>query len=62
MAEHRIRLNWTDGDRPFTYETYPREHTIAYKNGQQVVCRAAKRYLVAKSVSRCHVQRNRNRE
>jgi organic hydroperoxide reductase OsmC/OhrA len=41
MAEHRIRLNWTDGDRPFTYETYPREHTIAYKNGQQVVTTSA---------------------
>lgn len=41
MAEHRIRLNWTDGDRPFTYETYPREHTISYKNGQQVMATSA---------------------
>ena len=30
MAEHRITLTWTDGGKPFTYETYPREHTIAY--------------------------------
>ena len=41
MAEHRITLNWTDGGKPFTYETYPREHTIAYKNGQQVMATSA---------------------
>jgi organic hydroperoxide reductase OsmC/OhrA len=41
MAEHRIALTWTDGGKPFTYETYPREHTIAYKNGQQVMATSA---------------------
>ena len=41
MAEHRIKLNWTDGGKPFTYETYPREHTISYKNGQQVMATSA---------------------
>lgn len=34
MAEHRIRLAWTDGGKPFTYETYPREHEIVFKDGQ----------------------------
>lgn len=34
MAEHRIRLTWADGGRPFTYESYPREHEIAFKDGQ----------------------------
>lgn len=34
MAEHRIRLSWTDGGKPFTYESYPREHEIAFKDGQ----------------------------
>ena len=34
MAEHRIRLTWTDGGKPFTYETYPREHEIVFKDGQ----------------------------
>lgn len=34
MAEHRIRLTWTDGGKPFTYESYPREHEIAFKDGQ----------------------------
>jgi organic hydroperoxide reductase OsmC/OhrA len=37
MAEHRIRLTWTDGGKPFTYEAYPREHEIAFKDGQQAV-------------------------
>lgn len=34
MAEHRIRLTWTDGGQPFTYESYPREHEIVFKDGQ----------------------------
>lgn len=34
MAEHRIRLSWSDGGKPFTYETYPREHEIVFKDGQ----------------------------
>src|ERR1700754_118374 len=41
MSEHRVTLNWTAGDKPFTYETYPREHTVAYKNGQQVIATSA---------------------
>ncbi|MBW8708563.1 MAG: OsmC family protein [Alphaproteobacteria bacterium] len=34
MAEHKIRLTWNDGGKPFTYEAYPREHQIAFKDGQ----------------------------
>ena len=37
MAEHHIALNWEKGDGPFTYETYPRNHTIGFKNGQESV-------------------------
>jgi organic hydroperoxide reductase OsmC/OhrA len=37
MAEHRIKLNWEKGEAPFTYETYTRNHTIAFKNGQETV-------------------------
>lgn len=37
MAEHRIRLTWTDGGKPFTYESYPREHEIAFKDGQSLL-------------------------
>jgi organic hydroperoxide reductase OsmC/OhrA len=41
MAEHRIRLSWTDGGKPFTYEAYPREHEIAFKDGQQIMTASA---------------------
>jgi organic hydroperoxide reductase OsmC/OhrA len=41
MAEHRIALSWTDAGKPFTYETYPREHSIRFKTGQQVITASA---------------------
>ena len=37
MSEHRIALNWEKGDAPFTYEAYPRNHTIGFKNGQEIL-------------------------
>ena len=37
MSEHHIALSWEKGDGPFTYETYPRNHTINFKNGQETV-------------------------
>ena len=41
MGEHRITLTWNDGGKPFTYESYPREHVISYKSGQQVMAASA---------------------
>lgn len=40
-AEHHIRLNWEKGDVPFTYNEYPRNHAIAFKNGQETVVASA---------------------
>ncbi len=37
MSEHRITLNWEKGDAPFTYDAYPRNHSIGFKNGQETV-------------------------
>lgn len=37
MSEHRITLNWAKGDAPFTYDAYPRNHSIGFKNGQETV-------------------------
>ena len=37
MSEHHIALNWEKGDGPFTYDAYPRNHTIGFKNGQESV-------------------------
>jgi organic hydroperoxide reductase OsmC/OhrA len=33
MSEHRIALEWNKGETAFTYETYPRNHTIQFKGG-----------------------------
>ena len=66
MGEHRIALTWDDGGKPFTYETYPREHTITYKTGQQVITSAAPAYrgdgahadpedLLVAALSSCHM-------
>ncbi len=67
MAEHRIRLTWTDCGKPFTYEAYPREHEIAFKNGQQtIVASAAPAYkgdgkhgdpedMLVAALSSCHM-------
>jgi organic hydroperoxide reductase OsmC/OhrA len=41
MAEHRITLNWEKGETPFTYDAYPRNHTIIFKNGQETVTASA---------------------
>jgi organic hydroperoxide reductase OsmC/OhrA len=41
MPEHHIRLTWGKGEAPFTYEAYPRNHTIAFKNGQAMVTASA---------------------
>ena len=35
MSEHRISLTWSGAGAPFTYETYPRNHQIAFKDGAQ---------------------------
>ncbi len=37
MAEHKIKLTWNDGGKPFTYDAYPRAHEIAFKDGQQSI-------------------------
>jgi organic hydroperoxide reductase OsmC/OhrA len=37
MSEHHITLSWNDGGKPFTYDAYPREHSISFKNNQQMI-------------------------
>jgi len=41
MSEHRIALDWRAGDGPFTYEAYPRNHTIRFKDGREIVTLSA---------------------
>jgi organic hydroperoxide reductase OsmC/OhrA len=44
MSEHKITLNWTKGNAPFTYDAYPRDHRINFKNGEAVSFSAAAAY------------------
>lgn len=66
MAEHRISLAWDDGGKPFTYESYPREHQILFKDGQSITASAAPAYkgdgvhadpedLLVAALSSCHM-------
>ena len=41
MSEHRIALDWQKGDAAFTYEAYPRNHTIRFKDGQEIMTASA---------------------
>ena len=41
MAEHHIRLTWEKGNAPFTYNEYPRNHTLSFKNGQETLTASA---------------------
>ena len=41
MAEHRITLHWQKRDAPFTYDAYPRNHAIAFKDGQDTMTASA---------------------
>ena len=66
MAEHRIQLNWQKGDAPFTYDAYPRNHRINFKNGEAQIFSAASAYkgdpskgdpedLLVAALSSCHM-------
>ena len=33
MAEHKITLQWAKGGAAFTYDAYPRNHQITFKDG-----------------------------
>ena len=67
MAEHHIQLSWDKGDAAFTYNDYPRNHAIAFKNGQErLTASAAPAYkgdatkadpedLLVASLSSCHM-------
>jgi organic hydroperoxide reductase OsmC/OhrA len=66
MAEHKITLNWAKGDVPFTYDVYPRNHQITFKNGKPETFSAAPVYkgdpskgdpedMLVAALSSCHM-------
>jgi organic hydroperoxide reductase OsmC/OhrA len=44
VSEHRIALDWTKGEAPFTYDAYPRNHRVTFKNRDTVIFSAAAVY------------------
>lgn len=66
MTEHRIALDWERGGAPFTYDAYPRNHAITFKNGAPVIFSAAPGYkgdaargdpedMLVAALSSCHM-------
>ena len=66
MAEHKIKLDWKKGEVPFTYDAYPRNHAITFKNGAPVTFSAAPAYrgdaskgdpedMLVAALSSCHM-------
>lgn len=66
MGEHRVAVAWQPDAAPFTYETYSRQHTLRFKDGQTVTASAAPAYrgdgahadpedLLVAALSACHM-------
>ena len=66
MSEHRIALTWSYGGKPFTYESYPREHEIVFKDAQIMAASASPAYrgngvhgdpedMLVAALSSCHM-------
>lgn len=66
MGEHHIHLDWSLDGAPFTYDTYPRNHRVTFKDGVTVTLSAASAFrgdaaqpdpedLLVASLSSCHM-------
>ena len=45
MSEHKATISWERGARPFSYESYSRDHTWTFDGGVEVPATAAPAYL-----------------
>jgi organic hydroperoxide reductase OsmC/OhrA len=45
MSEHAVTVRWQGGAGPFTFESYPRRHTLEFSGGSVVEASAAPDYL-----------------
>ena len=66
MAEHKIKLDWKKGAAPFTYDAYPRNHQITFKNDRTMTFSAAAAFrgdpangdpedMLVAALSSCHM-------
>jgi organic hydroperoxide reductase OsmC/OhrA len=44
MSEHAVTVHWEGGSAPFTYESYPRDHTLEFGGGARLQASAAPDY------------------
>ncbi|MDQ3120866.1 MAG: OsmC family protein [Verrucomicrobiota bacterium] len=45
MSEHKATLRWERGDVEFSYQKYPRDHTLSFDGGHTMTATAAPAYL-----------------
>ncbi len=45
MSEHRCKIEWSRGDREYTYDTYSRDHAWRFPNGHEVPASSAPDFL-----------------
>lgn len=66
MGEHRVHLDWRGDGRPFTYESYSRNHTLTFKDGVALTVSASPAFrgdgahadpedLLVAALSSCHM-------
>ena len=66
MSEHRAKIRWTKQSDPFTYESYTRDHDMAFGTGQSLGVSAAEQFrgnpalpnpeeLLVGAASSCHM-------
>lgn len=66
MSEHTATLHWSLQGRSFTHETYSRDHTLTFENGQKSLASSAPGFfgnpeglnpetLLVGSLSSCHM-------
>lgn len=66
MSEHRAHVRWQNDGAPFTYDTFSRDHALAFGSGQSVSASSAVEYkgtpshvnpeeLLVSALASCHM-------
>src|ERR1700746_115490 len=45
MSEHKVTLKWERGGTEFSYQKYPRDHTLSFDGGYTMTATASPAYL-----------------
>jgi hypothetical protein len=52
MSEHKVTLKWERGGADFSYQKYPRDHTLSFDGGHTMTATAAPAYLGKRRLQR----------